>query len=290
MEKSKLNICELAIQKTLSYSAVFKYPLSYYQICANLISKNKFSGKQIRKELKKQEKDGFITKYKGRYHLSSIKTVDWEERKKCTEKLIRNNRWVFEILEKIPWLKMISVTGSAANYNMEEKADIDLMFITSKNRLWLTRGFVFLILAILNKLPKEHKNRELCPNIFIDESSLGWIKKRRNLYVAQNIISMQPIFDKDEMYFRFMSANKWVKEYYHNFKINLPEKFTPVKSSKSMLMNLIEKLAMFLELKYMKRKMTTEIATEKLIHFNKNDNSRRILKSYKRTLKHVKYS
>jgi len=285
MEKSKLNICGLAIHKTLAYSAVFKYPLSFHQLCANLISKNRFGGKQIRKELKKQEKEGAITKYKGRYHLASITPVDWEERKKVTNKLIRHNRWVFELLEKIPWIKMVSITGSAANYNMEEKADIDLMFITSKKRLWLTRGFVFLILKILNKLPKDHKNRELCPNIFIDESSLGWIKKRRNLYVAQNIISMQPIFDKDEMYFRFMSANKWVKDYYYNFKLNLPEKFTPVKSSKSILINLIEKLAMSLQINYMKNKMTTEIATSKLIHFNKNDNSRWILVSFKKLLK-----
>ena len=285
MEKSKLNICGLAIQKTLAYSAVFKYPLSFYQIYANLLSKNRLSGKQIRKELKKQEKAGLVTKNKGRYHISSVTPVSWEERKRITNKLIGHNRWVFELLEKIPWLKMISVTGSAANYNMEDKSDIDLLFITSKNRLWLTRGFVFLMLTILNKLPKEHKNRELCPNIFIDESSLGWLKKRRNLYVAQNIISMQPIFDKDEMYFRFMSANKWVNDYYYNFKINMPEKFTAVDSSKSIPMNLVEKLAMSLQIKYMKKKMTTEIATEKLINFNKNDNSRWILKSYKSLLK-----
>ena len=103
--------------------------------------------------------------------------------------------------------------------------------------------------------------------------------------MAQNIISMQPIFDKDEMYFRFMPANKWVKDYYHNFIIKLPEKFIPVESSKSIFINLVEKLAMFLELEYMKKKMTTEIATSKLIHFNKNDNSRWILRNYKKTLK-----
>lgn len=284
---SKSNLCRVAILKTLSYNAVFKYPLSYYQICTNSISQNRFSAKKIRKELKKMEKDGILTRSDGRYMLTSIKPVDWKERKSNTLHILKRNRRIFEILEKIPWIKMIAVTGSTANYNIEKNADIDLLFITSKHRVWLTRGFVYTILIILDKLPREHEKRELCPNIFIDERSLSWTKKKRNLYVAQNIISMQPVFYKDDTYFKFMSANKWVKKYYHNFKINLPEKFPQDESSKSILMKLIEKLAMVSQLSYMKNKITIEVTTDKLIHFNKNDNSKWILANYKKVLKSV---
>ena len=41
---------------------------------------------------------------------------------------------------------MIAITGSVANYDAEENDDIDLLIVTEKNRLWITRGFVFLIL------------------------------------------------------------------------------------------------------------------------------------------------
>jgi hypothetical protein len=292
MDKVKSTPCRIAIQKTLAYSGVFKYPLTYFQLTSRLISKDNFSGKQIRKDLKKQIKDNLIDKVEekedkhlDKYVLHDVKPVSWDERRENTKKILKRNEKALEYIARVPWIKMMAITGSAANYNMEEKADIDLLFITNKDRVWITRGFVFLILAIINKLPKKHENREICPNIFIDETRLAWIKKRRNLYVAQNIISMQPILSKDDIYFRFMYENRWIKNYYHNFKINYPEKFRELKSSRSLFMNLIEKLFMLLQLTYMKRKMTTEIATSRLIHFNKNDNSRWILKSYKNLLK-----
>jgi hypothetical protein len=288
MDKVKSTPCRIAIQKTLAYSSVFKYPLSYFQLTSRLISNDNFSGKQIRKDLKKQIEDKLIEKVdkaSDKYILHGIKPVNWEERRENTKKILKRNEKVLEYIARIPWIKMMTITGSAANYNMEEKADIDLLFITNKDRVWITRGFVFLILAIMNKLPKKHENREICPNIFIDETRLAWIKKRRNLYVAQNIISMQPIVNKEDIYFRFMYENRWIRSYYHNFKINYPEKFRELKSSRSLFMNLIEKIFMLLQITYMKRKMTTEVATSRLIHFNKNDNSRWILKSYKNLLK-----
>lgn len=292
MDKVKSTPCRQSIQKTLAYSSVFKYPLTYHQLVSRLISKDNFSGKQIRKDLKKQLKDNLIDKISekedktgDKYILLGIKPVDWNERSENTKNIIKRNEKVLKYIARIPWIKMIAVTGSAANYNMEEKEDIDLLFITNRDRVWITRGFVFLILAIMNKLPKKHECREICPNIFIDETRLAWIKKRRNLYVAQNIISMQPILSKEDIYFRFMYENRWIKNYYYNFKINFPDKFIELKSSRSLFMNLIEKIFMLLQLTYMKRKMTTEIATSRLIHFNKNDNSRWILKNYKNLLK-----
>lgn len=285
MDKVKSTPCRIAIRKTLAYSGVFKYPLTYYQLISRLISNDKFSGKQIRKDLKKQIEDNLVDKVDDKYVLHDIKPIDWDERRQNTKKILKRNEKVLESIARIPWIKMLAITGSAANYNMEEKADIDLLFVTNKDRVWITRGFVFLILAVMNKLPKKHENREICPNIFIDETKLSWIKKRRNLYVAQNIISMQPIVNKEDIYFRFMYENRWIKNYYCNFKINYPDKFRELKSSRSIFMNLIEKIFMLLQLTYMKRKMTTEIATSRLIHFNKNDNSRWILSSYKKLLR-----
>ncbi|MFZ2663837.1 MAG: nucleotidyltransferase domain-containing protein [Patescibacteria group bacterium] len=285
MSKVKTTPCKLAIKKTLAYSGVFKYPLTYYQLISMLISKDGLNSKQVKRELKKQTKEDLIDKVDDKYILHGVEPIDWDKRKENTENILKRNKKVLEYIARIPWIKMIAVTGSVANYNAEEKSDIDLLFVTSKDRVWLTRGFVFLTLSILNKLPKEHENREICPNIFIDESKLPWTKKRRNLYVAQNIISMQPIFEKENMYFKFIYENRWIRNYYPNFKINYPDDFSKLKLSKSILMKFIEKIAMISQLIYMKKRMTTETITNKLIHFNKNDNSRWILKSYKKLLK-----
>ena len=125
MEKGKSNPCRIAIQKTLAYSSVFKYPLSFYQLTNSLITKYRFSGKQIRKELRKQEEEGLIDKVKGRYILHGVKPVNLDERKQNTLNIFEKNKEVLEILRRTPWILMIGITGSAANYNSEEEDDID---------------------------------------------------------------------------------------------------------------------------------------------------------------------
>lgn len=277
----KITLCRKAILKTLSYSGVFKYPLSYYQLCNYLISPNWFSGKQIRKEVKKLINEKLVSEKDNKYFLTSIEAIDANERVRETELSLKRNGKVFETLQKIPWIKMVSITGSAANYNNEKNSDIDLLFITAKNRVWLTRGFVFLILKLMNKLPKNLAIREICPNIFMDESHLSWTKKKRNLYVAQNIVSMQPLINKEKTYFKFIDSNRWVNGYYTNFKITTVNKFSYHQQSESILINMIEKIAMKMQIFYMKNKMTNEVVGKNLIHFNKNDNSDWILSRYK---------
>lgn len=282
----KLTPCREAILKTLSYSGVFKYPLSYFQLYNYLISPNWFSGKQIRKELKSLIKEKTILEKDGKYSFPLIETINVEERFKETLSSLKRNEKVFETLRKIPWIKMISITGSAANYNNEKESDLDLLFVTTKNRVWLTRGFVFIILKLMSKLPKDFSEREVCPNIFMDENNLSWTKKRRNLYVAQNIISMQPLVNKENIYFKFIDANRWIKNYYSNFKVtNITGQKNPSKSPSSLLLNVIEAVAMKMQIAYMKNKRTNEITSKNLIHFNKNDNSNWILAKYKNILK-----
>ena len=277
----KLTPCREAILKTLSYSGVFRYPLSYYQLCNYLISPNWFSGKQVRKEIKELINEKVVNEKGGRYFLSSVEETNVEDRVLETNLTLKRNEKVFETLQKIPWIKMIAVTGSAANYNNEKNSDLDLLFVTAKNRVWLTRGFVFLTLKLTNKIPKNSEEREICPNIFIDETHLSWPKKKRNLYIAQNIVSMQPLTNRENTYFKFVDSNRWIKGYYTNFKVNAPNKFLPSQNFGSIFIDVVEVVAMELQLVYMKNKMTRETVNKNLIHFNKNDNSSWILAKYK---------
>jgi len=290
MGKIRKNTCALTIIKTLSYSGVFGYPLTFYQLTNNLVTERRFTPKKIRKELNRLLKSKTIRKTKGRYVLKGIKSHNADKRKKISKELIEKNKPIIKTLAKIPWIKMIAITGSVANQDAEEGADIDLLFITEKSRLWISRGFVFLILKILGKLPKDKNKREICPNIFIDERQLSWVKKRRNLFVAQNIISMQPFIWRDDIYFDFIRANKWIFKYYRNFEIIFPQKNSKNKKKENKVMQFVEKIANKIELFYMRSSMTTEIANDKLIHFNKNDSSEKILLKFKSILKKAKKS
>ncbi len=284
-KKNLLNPCSTAIQKTLAYSSVFKYPLTFYQLSTYLISNKKFKYKEFRKQLKRLVSKGFVKQRKGKYYLPGVKNIDSEKRKKYSKRLIRKNRKILKCLESVPWIKMICITGSTANYSADHKTDLDLMFVTSKNRVWLTRGFVFLILRIVGKLPpSDFNNREICPNIFMDEKNLSWKKHQRNLYVAKNIIAMQPIYNKENMYFRFLRANAWLHKYVAQFNFYSPIKFKKLRSSKSTILNSLEKLSYKMQLKYMEKKRTHEVVSKRLIHFNKNDNSQKTLTAYKNVL------
>ena len=284
------NICKSAIIKTLSYSGVFGHPLTFYQISNNLITRNKFPPNKIKKELDKLVQKRIVRKTKKRYVLTGIKVHDVDKRKKISKDIIERNKPIIKILSSIPWVKMIAITGSVANQSAEKDADIDLLFITEKNRLWICRGFVFLILKTTGKLPKDLSKRELCPNIFIDERSMAWPKKRRNLYIAQNIISMQPFLWRDDTYFKFMEGNKWIQNYYGNFKFNVGKTNKKMSEKTNFIMKSLENLAKKTELSYMKKGRTTEVATDKLIHFNKNDSRKKTLSSYRKILKKVETS
>ena len=284
------NICKSAIIKTLSYSGVFGHPLTFYQITNNLITKKRFHPNKVKKELDKLVQKRIVRKTKKRYVLTGIKVHDVDKRTKISKDIIQKNKPIIKILSRIPWIKMIAITGSVANQSAEKNADIDLLFVTEKNRLWISRGFVFLILKTLGKLPKDQSKREICPNIFIDERNMAWPKKRRNLYIAQNIISMQPFMWRDDTYFKFLGVNKWVQNYYGNFKFYTGKTNKKMPKKSNFIMKSIEALAKKTELSYMKKGRTTEVATDKLIHFNKNDSRKKTLSSYKKILKKVKTS
>lgn len=289
MSGIRKNACTDAIIKTLSYSGVFGYPLTFYQLTSTLITKQRFTPKKIRKELNRLVEYGVVRKIKGKYMLRGVRYHNTEKRIKISKGIIEKNKATVMLLTKIPWIKMIAITGSVANQDAAEGSDLDLLFITEKNRLWICRGFVFLILKIAGKLPKNQKERDICPNIFIDERKLSWAKKKRNLYVAQNIISMQPLIWRDDIYFDFIKSNKWISKYFTNFKIKSPTKKQKKRKSKeNPFMNAIENIARKAQINYMKEAITTEVVDSKLIHFNKNDSSNNILIKYKALLKKTK--
>ena len=284
MKKNRTNPCRMSIIKTLSYSGVFGYPLTFYQISNNLISSSSFTYKKIRKELEKLIDEGVVKKVKNRFMLKGIKTHSVSNREKYTREIVEKYKEKIKLLRKVPWIKMVAVTGSVANYDAKEGDDIDLLIVTEKNRLWITRGFVFLILKIINELPKDKSKRNICPNIFLDESNMAWSEKKRNLYVAQNIISMQPFSWRDDTYLKFINENNWIRKYYKNFNLNYEDRKTKTKKD-SPLMVFLEKIARKKEMEYMKKDITTEIVNPKLIHFNKNDSTKKILSKYKEILK-----
>ena len=287
MKNKTPNACEAAIKNTLKYRSIFKYSLSKYQLKNLLISSQKFNEKHFSDELNRLVKKGDVKSRGERYYSTGFKPVDWARRAKQSSELIEQAISTSEVLSTIPWIKMLSVTGSVAAYGADEDSDIDIFIVCTHNRTWLTRFFTWVLLNALGKYRTDkNPRRKICPNIFVDENSMTWPKDKRSVYIAHEIVMMHPLINRDETYFGFLRANQWIFDYFRNFNVVLALK-EGKKKKQSWLVDLLERVLFRFQVVYMKRKKTTEITQRNLIHFNRDDWSSKIIAKYSNLVREV---
>jgi predicted nucleotidyltransferase len=252
-----------------------------------LISDRTFDRKFFNKSLKRLLKNRSVRVKDKKFYLSGVKPVSWELRKKYTRETLRKNKKELDTLSKIPWVKMIGITGSLAAYNGEKGSDTDILIVANKNRIWLTRGFLILMLIILGKYPnRRSKKLKICPNIYLDEDKMEWVKEKQNIYSAHEVLMLQPYYEKDHTYFKFLKQNEWAFRYFMNCSIELPKRFKRERTGENKLIDLLEGLARYMEIKFM-RGITTEKIKKDFIHFNKNDKMPNIIKQYRQLIKRI---
>ena len=199
--------------KTLTYADIFDYPLTASELKRWLIGPTGSDPAG-----KSPIGSDPIVKTNGFYHLPGrSKVVALRRRRQHFSQL----KWpaayrAAKILSFIPWVKLVAVTGALAMNNSDKDDDIDLMIITSKDRLWLTRLLSFIFLFPLLRRGDQINNR-LCLNLWLDESALAL--KLQNLYIAHEICQARPVFDRDQTYKKFIGANLWYKRFLPNWKI-----------------------------------------------------------------------
>ncbi len=111
-------------------------------------------------------------------------------------------------IARLPYVRMVSVTGSLAVNNAIEDADIDYLIVTENGRLWLTRAFVILIVRMAAR-----QGITLCPNYFISRRALKI--GQQNLYTAHELVQMVPIAGLD-IYHQLQQHNQWTNRYLPN--------------------------------------------------------------------------
>ncbi|MFQ6002788.1 MAG: hypothetical protein ACE5KJ_03495 [Candidatus Zixiibacteriota bacterium] len=233
-----------------------------------------------------------------------------KKRERWSQKKMEIARRVANWLRFIPTIKMVAVTGALAMNNSQKEDDIDLLIVTTKNRLWLTRLLtVFLAeLVARRRRPGDSEVRDkICLNMFLDENHLAVPKKEQDLFSAHEVCQLKLLWEKDETYQRFLRSNQWVERYLPNWKENTSEANTPIPDRakayakndpglkdtsdgdpKGLLrggaMDKLEILAMRLQLVYMARRKTTETTEPGRIRFHPEDARKWILKKYQKRL------
>ena len=198
-----------AIFLALLYSDIFDYPLTKKELEKWEIN--------LTPSLSCEER-GRVRCKNNYYYLSNREKIIQLRQKRAiisSEKIILAEKTA-QLLRRIPFIKMIAVTGALAMKNSDEQDDIDLLIITQKNRVWLTRFLATVILEFLGqrRRPKESScGNKICLNMYLDVSKLKIPKIEQNLYSAHEVCQIKPIYNKDKIYEIFLISNSWVKRY-----------------------------------------------------------------------------
>jgi len=250
---------------SILYHDSFDYPLNVKEIIRWRVGKKGLSlFKKTKEVLNKdglyclKDKESFLYKRTLRERISNRKT-----------EIAKKNA---SLLAKLPTVKGVFITGALAMNNAKEESDIDLMIITKRNRLWLTRLTSYLVLRMMNYAVRKPNDKDqkdkLCLNIWLDESALSWGKKDRNIYSAHEIAQVVPIVDKENVHQRFLQKNRWILDYWPS-AVRLSSMQYVVRSMQKsilhstfyVLLSWFNKLAFKLQYLYMKPKITREVVT-----------------------------
>lgn len=267
-----------AILRTVIYADIFDYPLTKEEAEYWLIQSKKQDTKLIK------EKYGYYV-LKGRENIISIRL----QRERCLKEKIKIAKKITNILKYIPAIRLVGITGGLAMNNADKDDDIDLFIITQRNALWTTRFITTLILDILGvrRRPNQKKiKNKVCLNMFMDESHLKIPKTEQDLYTAHEVLQMKPLWEKDDIYQKFLEENEWVKKYLPNaFPKSIKYQKLSIKYKNNIFLHSVELLLKKLQLWYMRNRRTTEVIKKGFVRFHPQDARVWVMGKYKESLK-----
>ena len=259
IESEKLSKAELA---SIAYHDIFDFPLTFSEL--------------IRWTLGKYDNNvssGNLKFLNGFYFLNGREGIIFKRalRKRVSERKIKIAQKAANVLRRLPFVKMVAVTGSLAMQNASDTSDIDLMVVARTGLLWTTRLFSYVLLKLTNiptrKFGDKDEKDKLCLNIWLDEGALGW--KNKNVYTAHEIAQIVPLVNKNKTYEKFLFQNRWILNFWPNaVKIKKIDNLAKLDHEGA---GLIEKIAFWAQRKYMSPKITRETITPKRALFHPQD-------------------
>jgi predicted nucleotidyltransferase len=159
-----------AIRKTLIYSDIFNYPLTFDQLYTFLISNKKYTKREIEEQLHKLpdvvKKDTYYV-LAGREQLIAKR----KEKEKINILKLQKAEKIAKILSVVPTVLLIGVSGGVAMKNAQREDDIDFFIITQKGTVWMSRLLLLILLkafGILRTRTTKKLYDKNCLNMLID--------------------------------------------------------------------------------------------------------------------------
>lgn len=213
---------EKAIVETIVFFDMFDFPLTDLEVWRFIGLK--WSLSQVRDVLQSDILSNYIQKYNGFYSLKNREGIIEKrtERYSFTDRKIKRALWVARLFSFLPWIKMVSIGNIMGAHNLRDGSDIDLFIVTEPRRIWITRFFCVILMKILWLRPKKDAVRDkICLSFFISEEFLNlkymMLDKNKDAYFIYWLTGLVPIYDKKDIYSKFIKENHWIYEYLPNW-------------------------------------------------------------------------
>ncbi len=210
LSQSGITSLTTAIVRTVAYSDVFNYPLTAGQMHRYLdgvparladVEQALANGRLIPHTLSRRD-DYFMLA--GREEIAPVR----QEREAISRRLWPRAVRYGRLIARLPFVRMVAVTGSLTMNNADSHADVDYLVVTANGRVWLARAFIIALVRLARR-----DGVELCPNYILAENALAF--PDHNLYVAHEVTQMIPLSGL-EVYRRMRQINSWTAAFLPN--------------------------------------------------------------------------
>lgn len=289
---------ECAILQTLAYADIFRYPLTESEI-GSWLNKPLQNSQNLSFTLKKLSSQKKIYKkdaYYFLFHHSGSVMLRIKRTRYSIDKLKKASR-LAKLLELIPTIELVGVTGSLSMKNGDKSDDIDFLIICKSGWIWTTRCIVTLIFQILGVRRKPldtHVANKICLNMYLDSKHLQIPKSSQDIFSAHELLQLKVLWARHDMYEKLILQNRWVEHFLPNKFNDIIQTFSTVsqeyknKNTNGEVnrneIHFIEKIFKQLQLAYMAKRRTSEKISEGMIQFHPNDIHGNVLRAYSNRL------
>ena len=205
----QLDELEAAVFATVAYSDVFDMPAHVADVGRFLVHASA-SGDKVAAAVSDLvdrgvlERSGDLVLLPGR---EMVLDVHADRTARAVRMWPQARRWS-RVLGRLPFVRMVAVTGGLACDSVEDYDDIDLFLITAPGRLWLTRLAVVTVVRVVGI-----RGPELCPNFIVSTDALEL--DVRTQYVARELAQTVPLVGGD-LWREMLRANEWYLDHLPN--------------------------------------------------------------------------
>lgn len=199
-----------AILHTLHYADLFDFPMTLAELTRYLIERPATEAEVARELDENPALRAAVTHADAYYYLAGHddRLAVRRDRAAASAALWRRAYRYAQVVQWLPFVRMVAVTGALAMDNVGQRVDIDLLIVATPGRIWICRRLLILAVRLACVL-----GDELCPNYIVDTAHLQMTQ--RDLYTAHELVQMVPLAGY-AWYARILAANRWATPYLPN--------------------------------------------------------------------------